>query len=176
MKEVKKYLLPGLLMIWPYMLLVFNNIKSGILLRIMMDFYFVSTLFVIIGNMIYAFRYKSDNTFYELSLINLLLKVVHIPFYLCVFVMGVLLLISFVVPALMFVTPILIIYLMIIDLFLMITSSMYGVNAIIKGIKNNTITMKQGIINLILHFVFVGDVLSAIYLFKINNRKKDNNN
>lgn len=54
----------------------------------------------------------------------------------------------------------------------MITSSMYGVNVIIKGIKNKTITMKQGIINLALHFVFVGDVLSAIYLFKINKRKQ----
>lgn len=70
MKEVKKYLLPALLMIWPYMLLIFNNIKSGTLLRIMMDFCFASTLFVIIGNMIYAFKYKSDNAFYELSLIK----------------------------------------------------------------------------------------------------------
>ena len=74
-------------------------------------------------------------------------------------------LLASVVPALIFVTPIIVILLFIMDLFMMIASSVYGVNALIRAGKRGVVSKQYALINGILHFFFVADVISSICTF-----------
>lgn len=165
MKFSKKWIWPLLLLIWPYVLNLVNYIENENIQTIILYLYFFFTIVVYVGNIINAFRYKKDNDMYELAFINMILKIVHIPFYLSIFLIGLVFLFASVVPALVFITPMILFYLFMIDILLMITTSMYGVNVIKKAVQSHVVTKKKAIIHLILHFIFVTDVISSIYLF-----------
>lgn len=168
-----KKILPILLMIWPYVLILFNSLENETVASIIVSLYLILTVAVYVSNVINAFKYSGDNASYELALFNMLMKIVHIPFYLAVFGIGVLFLFASVVPALLFVTPILILSLVVIDILLLLTSSMYGINAIRKARENDLITTKFATVNTLMHFFFVTDVISSIFVYlRIRKQRK----
>lgn len=173
MNQKKKRFFPITLAIWPYLYVVLSlafasNEKLG-----GMIFYggMLFTPVVYISNIIYACMCKEEDSYYHLAFWNMLIKLIHIPFYLGVFLLGVLFLLVAVVPIFTLLSPILILILIFVDVFLMITSSLYGVNALIRASMKQVVSKKYMIINIILQFLFIADVISAIVLY-IKVRKK----
>ena len=105
--------LPILLIIWPYLfglgfLLPQDSENAfGIFTLI----YIILTVVVYGLNIWNAWSYPRDEAIKRLPLYNMLLKLLHIPFYVGVFLLGILSLVIMVVPALVFVSPIIILYL-----------------------------------------------------------------
>ena len=167
-----KKLLPILLAVWPYLVLWMMSIFGGkeegnhgleLLLLIML------TAVVYIVNIVNAFTYKVEDA-KKLAFWNMVIKLIHIPFYLIVFIAGVALLLAMVVPALVFVSPFLVAILAVIDFFLMLTSSAYGIHALIRAKKNDCVSVKFVVVHSILHLFFVTDVISAVIVF-VKTRK-----
>lgn len=167
-----KKLLPILLAVWPYLVLWMMSIFGGkeegnhgleLLLLI------VLTVVVYVTNIVNAFTYKIEDA-KKLAFWDMIIKLIHIPFYLIVFIAGVALLLAMVVPALVFVSPFLVAILAIIDFFLMLTSSAYGIHALIRAKKNGGVSVKFVVVHSILHLFFVTDVISAVIVF-VKTRK-----
>lgn len=159
--------LPILLMIWPYltvalMYLVFNNENEfqSLFLLLMI----ILTAVVYILNIVNASTRKSEDAC-QLAFWDMLMKLVHIPFYMVMFVFGLLFLLTMVVPALILVSPIIVIALAVIDFCLMITTSFYGINALIRARANGIVSTRSMILHIIMHLFFVLDVISAIVVF-----------
>lgn len=176
MNNVVKKVLPILFMIWPYVFLgIFfaGGADNEAFSELKLDIDFFLTGVVVVFNVINAVIWKSIDADDELAFWNMLIKLVHIPFYLLVFVAGVALLAASVVPGLILVTPIVIVGLMIGSFCLMITTSMYGINALIRAVKLRKISVAYAVIHGILHFIFVADTISAVLIFiKIRKTKK----
>ena len=167
-----KKLLPLLLAVWPYLVLWLMSIFGGkeegnhgleLLLLIAL------TAVVYIANIVSAFTYKIEDA-RKLAFWDMVIKLIHIPFYLIVFIAGVALLLAMVVPALVFVSPFLVAILAVIDFFLMLTSSAYGIHALIRAKKNGCVSVKFVVVHSILHLFFVTDVISAVIVF-VKTRK-----
>lgn len=173
MNQKKKRFFPITLALWPYLYvglsLTFSSYEKlgGMILYGGM----LLTLAVYIANIIYACAWKGEESYYHLAFWNMLIKLIHIPFYIGVFLLGVLFLLVIVVPIFTFLSPVLIFFLFLVDVFLMITSSMYGVNALIRAGKKQIVSKQYAVINIILQFFFVADVISAIVLY-LKVRKK----
>lgn len=173
MPDSVKMKFPLTLAIWPYLyflgsLIVDDNER---LQTVFLVGYIILTIMVYLSNIVYACTRKGEDSYYHLAFWNMLIKLIHIPFYLFTFLMGVLFLFASVVPALIFVTPFIIIMLFFIDVFLMITSSLYGINALIRAGYKQVVSKEYAVINSILHVIFVADVISAI-VFYIKVRKE----
>ena len=167
-----KKLLPLLLGAWPYLVLWMMSIFGGkeegnhgleLLLLIAL------TVVVYVTNIVNAFTYKIEDA-KKLAFWDMVIKLIHIPFYLIVFIAGVALLMAMVVPALVFVSPFLVAILAVIDFFLMLTSSAYGIHALIRAKKNGVVSVKFVMVHSILHLFFVTDVISAVIVF-VKTRK-----
>ena len=144
-----------LLIFWPYLffLLIYLSAKLN-LQGWILGLYFILTIIVNIINIIYSCKEKPDN--YKKLIVNeLFIKLFHIPYYLLTFIIGIALLASAIVPALLFITPTITIIIGIINYILMITSSSYGINALIRLKKSKKITNTFFIINSIMHLIFV---------------------
>lgn len=166
-----KKLLPILLMIWPYLVVLIFSLENEHLYLLLLLLYVLLSFFLMIFSVINAWTYSGEEAARELAAFNLLIKMVHIPFYLVVFIIGIGVLFASVVPALIFVTPIFLVILIVVDTLLLWTSSMYGVSALVKARKGGRVTTCFAVVNSILHFVFVADVISAIVVFfKIRKR------
>lgn len=174
MNQKKKRLFPITLAIWPYLyaVLVFAvpttyEVLSGLILWGGM----LLTLILYVSHIIYACICKGEDSYYDLAFWNMLIKLIHIPFYLCIFLIGVFFLVVMVVPVFSLLSPLLIFCLFLVDVFLMITSSMYGVSALIRAGKKQIVSKPYVVINIILQFIFVADVISATVLY-IKLKKK----
>lgn len=154
-----KKLLPFILMIWPYMVAVLGKVENENLSSLLSGLYIILTVVIYVLNIINAFTYRNSR---GLALYNVLIKLVHIPFYLIIFVLGLGFLFASVVPAMILVTPFLIVILFIVDVLLLLTTSMYGINAIRRAYMEGQITLTFAIVNGILHLFFVTDIVSAI--------------
>ena len=144
---------------------MFPSLFEGEITSVLLYLYLPLTIVVYVWNVMNAFRYDGENAAKELAFYNMVIKIIHIPFYLGVFILGTMFLLASVVPALIFFTPMVLIYLIITDIILLVVSSMYGVNAIRRASKNGLITGKSAIKNLVMHFVFILDVISAINIY-----------
>lgn len=165
-KQMKKEkVLPILLVIWPYLIMAFGLLEGETLITVALYLYLPVTAVVYIWNIVNAWKYKGENTAKELAFFNMLIKAVHIPFYLGVFLIGAIFLLASVVPALIFFTPMVLISLFVTDVILLVVSSMYGVNAIRYAYKEGLITRKSALKNLIMHFIFVLDIISAVNIY-----------
>lgn len=175
MNNTLKKILPVLLLIWPYLCVIPFGIGScnEDIYGPVMGIYMVLTVAVYLLNIISACTDKSEEAYRRLAFWNMVMKVVHIPFYLTVFVLGVLLLLTIVVPAMVFVTPLMVGILIVVDLMLMITTSLYGVNALLKGCRRGRISKTYTIVHIVLHCFFVADVISAVMIyFKLRKATK----
>lgn len=172
----KRSCLPILMAVWPYIFTAIVFLYSGeneILGLIVFLGSIVLTGAIPIANIVNACSYKDMNDDYHLAFWNMLVKLIHIPFYVGVFVFGVMLLLAAVVPGLIFITPVIVLILIVASYLLMITTSTYGINAIIRAKKKGTVSTGFVIVNIILHVFFVTDVISAIIVFvKMKSNKQ----
>lgn len=178
MNNVMKKILPISFMIWPYAFLTIffaGGTGNELLSELKLDIDFFLTGVVVVFNIIIAVTWRGMNADYELAFWNMLIKLVHIPFYLLVFIAGVAFLAASVVPGLILITPIIIIGLMVGAFCLMITTSAYGISALIRAVKMREISIPYAVIHGILHVIFVADTISAVLIFfkmrKINKTK-----
>ena len=116
-------------------------------------------------NIVYACFLKGEKSCKKLALYDMVLKLIHIPFYGIVFLAGLLLFGTIVVPALIFVTPTIILILFFVDVCLMVTTSMYGVSALVQAARKKEVSKLYACIHVILHFLFVTDVVSAFWVY-----------
>ncbi len=169
--------LPFILMVWPYLFALFVVLPDSLndnIYMLLLFAYVILTLLVYVVNILNAITYKDETATVKLAFYNMIIKLVHIPFYLCVFVIGVVFLAAMVVPALVFVSPLIVLVLFLTDCFLMLTSSVYGISSIIKSSKNNIISKKEAFVFGIFHCMFITDVISAILLYRKIKLKRNN--
>lgn len=159
-----------ILMFWPYAFVLCTLAPDEDITSVLLITYVILTLVVYTANIINAFLYSGKHKIKELALFNMLIKLIHIPFYILVFLLGILSLFMAVLPALILVTPIMIFILFVIDVLLMLTSSMYGISALLKARKAGLITGKFMAVHIVLHCFFVTDIISSIIIF-INIKK-----
>lgn len=99
MNSVLKKVLPVVLLIWPYLFFAGfligeenENLFSAFFLG-----YLVMTAVVYLMNIVNAWMYKGEDNCYRLAFFDMLIKLLHIPFYLLVFLIGVLMFMAMVV-------------------------------------------------------------------------------
>ena len=99
MNSVLKKVLPVVLLIWPYLFFAGfligeenENLFSAFFLG-----YLVMTAVVYLMNIVNAWVYKDEDNCYRLAFFDMLIKLLHIPFYLLVFLIGVLMFMAMVV-------------------------------------------------------------------------------
>ena len=126
-------------------------------------------------NIVNAFRGFDKEEGEKLAFYDMLIKLIHIPFYILIFVIGMVLNAVMVVPVFVMLAPFLILMLAIGDFFLMLTSSMYGISAALRLGKTGEISKTASVVCFILHFFFVADVISAILLYRSAKKKTAGN-
>lgn len=166
-----KKILPIILLLWPYLFFLCSQVKDENGAQILFGGYLILTIVVYLANIINAWTYRGKDAYYVLAKYNMLIKLLHIPFYLLVFFAGMAMFCAMVVPALVFVSPLVIFMLFLVDVFLMFTSSAYGCSALFQAARQKRISAIYGVWMGILQFIFVADVISAVCVFVKMRRK-----
>lgn len=121
--------------------------------------YLIMLMVVLIPNMVYAFVLKRNGyNQRDLFFWNMILKLSHIPIYILIFTLGVFM-------GMMILGIMLSPFLFVFDYSLLLSSSMYGISGLSYVSNRGLFSKKQVIICGVCQFIFVLDVLSAIYLF-----------
>lgn len=159
---------PIVLMGWPYLsVFVLVSPEYG---RILPGYIFL-TVVVYGWNVWNAWSYPLKDTRRGPGFWDMAVKLMHIPFYVGVFVIGMLLILAMVVPAFLIVSPILVGVLAAVDVCLMLTSSMYGISVIVRLLREGRIAKGFALLHIILHLFFVADVISAVWLYRTWGKK-----
>ena len=160
----KLLLLPA--MLFPYSFVLggilsdgFANVDSDLEAYILIGLFFILPL---VCNMAFIILSRKDDP-YKLISSALIVKLVHIPSYVIIFVMG---LIS---SLMIFMTLPLILMLILFDYIVLITSSFISVFALAKNIKEKK---TLSILALICQFFFCADVISLFVLWIISKNQK----
>lgn len=128
--------------------------------------YCALTLVVCVVNLINAFTYKSEKIVYDLAFWSMVIKLVHIPFYILVYLLGILMVPSMLFIPMTFITPFIILFLVVVDVLFMISSSGYMLKGIWTAKKQEVISKRLAIVLTIFSFVFVGDVVVSIVFYR----------
>ena len=160
----KLLLLPA--MLFPYSFVLggilsdgFANVDSDLEAYILIGLFFILPL---VCNMAFIILSRKDDP-YKLISSALIVKLVHIPSYVIIFVMG---LIS---SLMIFMTLPLILMLILFDYIVLITSSFVSVFALAKNIKEKK---TLSILALICQFFFCADIISLFVLWIISKNQK----
>ncbi len=94
----------------------------------------------------------------RIALANMIVKLIHIPAYLAIFVLGVLFIISIF-------TYVISIFFILFDVAAILLTGLIGVSAVIRARAEGKITDAFTVINGILQFIFCADVVSSIIAF-----------
>ena len=94
------------LMLWPYLGIALLYLPGETGQYFIFFLYLLLTIAVYGMNIANACRWKGEAE--RLAFWNMLIKLVHIPFHLLLFLVGLILILAMVVPALVFVSPILV--------------------------------------------------------------------
>ena len=171
MKIIRR-ILPIVLTVWPYVIVLYI-FRDSLGVRNLPDaveqnfgLIYAALTFVVYGlNIWNAVTWPKEGTGKSLAFYNMIMKLIHIPFYILVFLLGVALFGSMVVPALLFISPALIMFLVFVDFLLMMTTSMYGISAAWQMAQKNVLPKIEATIFTVVHMIFVADVFGAIALF-----------
>ncbi len=164
MKSLRRAL-PVVLMVWPYLLLGVLYLSS---LLGSNTAFLLFCLYCLLTAVVYALNIWNACTLRDekrLARWSMVLKLVHIPFYLLVFCVGVLFAGAMVVPALLFVSPFLLLLLAAGDWLLLMTSSVYGISAAVQAAARGRMSKAGAAVCGVLHCFFVLDVVGAVLLF-----------
>ena len=122
----KRRFLAGLLAVWPYLfgvVALLGEWEDGVIGYLAL--YMGLTAAVYILSAVNAWTWPVQG-YRELASWNLATKLIHIPFYVCVFLIGLVMAGAMAVPALLLVSPMVIAMLWVVGILLMVTSSVYG--------------------------------------------------
>lgn len=157
-----------LLMVWPYIFLGGLFLGGGTFFGI----FCILTLILCIANIINAWKYKGDNVAKELGFWGMVTKLIHMPFYVVAFVMGLLGMLSVVVnPANGSTFTLLFMFIM--SILLMIQSSSYCTKAIFAAVELKLIKKESAMLYATTCFIMFADVICAILIYnKIKKNKK----
>jgi len=154
-----------LLLIWPYIFFAIVYVAEEVdISGWIFALYFVLAIAINIVNIVYSCT-REANSYKKIALNGMVIKIFHIPYYLFTFIIGLVLVLSAVVPALIFFTPVMAIILAIINYVMMITSSSYGINSLIRLKAKGKITNTFFVVNIIMHLIFVLDFISSIIVY-----------
>ena len=168
-KKIRE-ILPVILMVWPYLFyaLCFAIGAMESIGTVLLCIYVVLTIPVYIISIVNAFTYKSADPAKELAHYDMLIKLVHIPFYLTILVTGGMLVgtmaLETVLSGSTYEGPFLLGMLVTVAAMLMITSSMYGVSAAVKGVRSGQISRRKAVLLSVMHFIFALDVIGAVMM------------
>lgn len=98
---------------------------------------------------------------------NLIIKLVHIPFYGIIFTVGIIsgLLGLIPVPFMIFIGMGIVICLVIMDYMVLLSSTVYGIAAVWGGRKHDILSKKEAIGYIVMHFIFCLDVVAAVLIY-----------
>ena len=165
---MKKYLAPLTLALCPYLFLPLGLIPESLTYVFMLPLSFV-LLAVQIRIIWINFRYpwKTDElTPVELAKWELIIKLAHLPYYLAVFAICLMLLIAIAVPAFMMAVLFYVPWAVITDVILMLTSSCYGFSAIRRAKSAGSLEPGAALRHTVAHCIVVADVISAFLLWR----------
>lgn len=163
---MKKHILPFLLAIWPYLFFLFpllpnpESTASAFALT-----YCALTALVYLANIFFAVRSRALSI-RELARWNLIIKICHIPFFILVMFLGMLLALAVVAPAVLMMAVMVIPVLVLVDALLMLTSSCYGFRALRMAKLEGIVDKKWAMKHTIFHCIFVADVISAFLVWR----------
>lgn len=95
----------------------------------------------------------------EILRINMIIKLIHIPAYLIIFVLGLLSTITIFTIGLAIV-------LLVLDLLTIAVSGLIGLGGVIGSLRENKISIKKAVIYGILQFMYCADVISSILIYR----------
>ncbi|HEX3017860.1 MAG TPA: hypothetical protein VHP31_08420 [Caproicibacter sp.] len=95
----------------------------------------------------------------ELLHINMVIKLIHIPAYILIFIIGLVCLLTIFTFAISIV-------LMILDSMTIFLSGLIGLGGIIRSYSENKLSKKAAVMHGILQFVFCADVISSIIVYR----------
>ncbi len=95
----------------------------------------------------------------EMLRINMIVKLIHVPAYLCIFVVGLGCMLT------IFTFGITIIFILL-DLMTIVLSGLIGLGGILRSLRENKISIKAAVIHGIFQFVFCADIISSIVLYR----------
>lgn len=152
--------------VWPYLGLLpaALGIRSEGFFSAFYPVYAALTLPLHLAVVLWALRSRGDVR--RLSFWCMALKLCHIPFYLGVFAVGVLLLLSAVVPALTLLAPAAVTLLFLADLLLLLTTSSCGLCALTQAARKGLVPARYAFKHGLLHLFFVTDVVSAVLVYR----------
>ena len=161
-------MLPVLLMVWPYLFFALMLLPETMdeMFSVILYAYMALTVVVYFGNMLFVCSNRQEGASERLAFWDMVIKLVHIPFYLLVFAVGAMFLLAMVVPALVLFSPMVVMTLAVIDWLLMLTSSSYGIQSIRRAKKQGILTWKSAMWHTVLHLCFVTDVISAVCIYR----------
>ena len=155
-------------MVWPYVFFLgsfFANDAAAFV-----GLYMILSVILCIVNMVNASKYKKDCNLRELAFLGMMIKLVHIPFYMVVFLLAIVMIMSMVAASSTLAAPFIILILVLADFLFMITSSMYCLKtaklAEEQGIMEKTTARMAGMCS----FILIADVICSIIIY--NNIKK----
>lgn len=166
---MRKYLQFVLIALFPYLIVfalicifkgyfmdtVFhNNVYS--LLLVLLILYFVA-LVCAVAVFIKGITKKKKSL--EILHFNMIIKLIHIPAYLLIFVFGLLCTIT------IFTIGITIV-LMILDGMTIVLSGLIGLGGVIGSLREDKISIKKAVMHGILQFVYCADIISAIVIYR----------
>ena len=142
-----------LLMFWPYSLILTvlgmtQQSLDGAL--VLLCIWMLLTL-VVCGLAIWCAVKERENAPWQ----GMLIKLVHIPFYVMVFLFA----------AITIAAPVLTIGLFLLDVLLMLTTSAYGVIAALRGLRKGQLHLLAAVPLIAGHCLFVADVVCSVLLF-----------
>lgn len=126
------------------------------LLLILIVMYVVALVCAVIA---FVASLKKKRKILEVLRVNMIVKLIHIPAYLFIFVVGLLCMIT------IFTFGITIV-LMIFDGMTIVLSGLIGLGGIIRSLRENKISIKVAVIHGILQFVFCADIISSIVIYR----------
>ncbi len=169
MKSVMVKIPIWLLIAWPYVFLAGLFLNGGSFFGIIC----VLTLVLCVVNIVNAWTYTGDNTAKELGLWGMVTKLVHMPYYVVVFVMGMITMLSLFAGPATDGAPIGLLLMVIIGMVFMITSSFYSLKAVFAARDNGIVKKDSAMLLGITSFIMFADVICAILIYnKIKKNKK----
>lgn len=157
-----------ILMVWPYVFFLGSFFAGND--ASFVGIYTVLSIILCVGNIVNACKYKKDGNIRELAFMSMMIKLVHIPFYMVVFLLAIVMVMSMVMASSTLAAPFILLFLVLCDFLFMITSSMYCVKSALiaesQGIMKSTTARMLGICS----FILIADVICSIVIY--NNIKK----
>jgi hypothetical protein len=164
---MKKYLAPVSLALCPYGFLLLALVPDAWIEELPMAVFFgllAVQLVIVVCNI----RYVRNSELAPVELVKweLLIKLAHLPYYLAVFAICLMLLIAIAVPAFMMAVLFFVPWAVITDVILMLTSSCYGFSAIRRAKSAGSLEPGAALRHTVAHCIFVADVISAFLLWR----------